>query len=80
MRIPIGSQREDLSTFKTNIIRYCLYIDPKMTSSATWMDLEISNQMKPDRKRQIYDITYIWNQKKPTYNELIYKTEIDPWT
>ena len=41
MRLPIGSQRGLLLTFKTNIIWYCLYVDPKMTSSATWMDLEM---------------------------------------
>ena len=35
------SERGYLSTLKTNIIWYCLYVDPKMTSSATWMDLEM---------------------------------------
>ena len=34
---------------------------------------------KPDRERQIYDITYMWNLKYDT-NELIYKTERDSQT
>ena len=33
---------------------------------------------KSDRERQIsYDIAYMWNLKKKTANELIYKTEIE---
>ena len=32
--------------------------------AATWMDLEIIILSKPDRKRQIYDIAYMWNQIK----------------
>ena len=36
---------------------------------------------KSNRKRQIlYDITYMWNQKKNTTNKLIYKTETDSQT
>ena len=35
---------------------------------------------KPDRERQIYGITYMWNLKKKETNEHIYKTETDPQT
>ena len=37
-----------------------------MPSAATWMDLEmiILSEVKSNRERQIYDITYIWNLKK----------------
>ena len=32
---------------------------------ATWMDLEITKLMKPDRERQIlYDIAHMWSLKK----------------
>ena len=34
---------------------------------------------KPDRERQIYDVTYMWNLKYDT-NEIIYKTETDSQT
>ena len=34
---------------------------------------------KPERERQIYDITYIWTLKQGT-NEPIYKTETDSQT
>ena len=45
------------------------------------MDLEIIilSEVKSDRKRQIYDITYMWNLKNDT-NNLIYKTETDSQT
>ena len=45
------------------------------------MDLEIIilSEVKSDRKRQIYDITYMWNLKNDT-NNLIYKTEKDSQT
>ena len=34
---------------------------------------------KSERERQIpYDITYMWNLKKNSTNECIYKPEIDP--
>ena len=39
-----------------------------MPFAATWIDLE----MKSDRERQIYDISYMRNQKKNDPNELIY--------
>ena len=44
---------------------------------ATWMDLEIIIQSKPDSERQIsYVIAYMRYLKKNDTNELIYKTEI----
>ena len=49
-----------------------------MPFAAKWMDLEIVilSEVKSDRERQIYDITYMWNLKKNGTNEPIYKTEI----
>ena len=43
-----------------------------MPSVATWVDLEI--HAKSIRKRQVYDITYMWNLKYDT-KEHIYKPE-----
>jgi len=45
------------------------------------MDLEIIilSEVKSDRNRQIYNITYMWNLKNDT-NNLIYKTETDSQT
>ena len=46
--------------------------------AATWTDLEITirSEVKSNRERQIYDITYTWNlKKKKDTNGLIYKTE-----
>ena len=47
-----------------------------MPFAATWVDLEIVilsevNQAEKDK----YHITYMWNLKKNSTNELIYKTE-----
>ena len=52
-----------------------------MPFAATWMDLEmiILSEVKSDRERQIYDITYTWNLNYDT-NELIYETETDSQT
>ena len=52
-----------------------------MPFAATWMDLEmiILSEVKSDRERQIYDITYMWNLNYDT-NELIYETETDSQT
>ena len=46
---------------------------------ATAMDLEIII-LSEVRQRQIYDITYVWNQKKKDKNELICKVERDSQT
>ena len=44
------------------------------------MDLEII-KLSEDRERHIlYDIIYMWNVKKNSINELIYKTETDSQT
>ena len=50
----------------------------KAPSAATWMDLEtvILSEVKSERKRQIYDIAYMWNLKNRVQNELIYTTKI----
>ena len=52
-----------------------------MLFAATQIDLEIIIQKwsKPDKERQIPDITYMWNLKYDT-NELIYETETDSQT
>ena len=52
-----------------------------MPFAATWMDLEITilSEVKSDRERQIYVITYMQNLKYDS-NELIYKTETDSQT
>ena len=46
------------------------------SSTATWIDLEMIILTEVSR-RQIYDITYLWNLKKYSTNELIYKMEIE---
>ena len=52
-----------------------------MSSATTWIDLAIIilSEVKSDRNRQIYNITYMWNLKNDT-NNLIYKTETDSQT
>ena len=40
--------------------------DKLMPFAATWMDLEILRLSKPERKRQILYITYLWNLKYGT--------------
>ena len=40
------------------------------------MDIEKIILSKTDRKRQLYDISYIWNLKNNT-NESVYKTQTD---
>ena len=49
-----------------------------MPFAATWMQLQIIilNEVKSERERQIYDITYTWNLEYDT-NEPIYETETD---
>ena len=47
-----------------------------MPFAATWIDMEIVI-LSEVRKRQIYDITYMWNLKSSDANEFIYKTETD---
>ena len=46
------------------------------SSTATWIDLEMIILTEVSR-RQIYDITYLWNLKKYSTNELICKIEIE---
>ena len=48
-----------------------------MPFAATWMDLEIVQLSKPDRKDKCDDIAYTWNLKKYYIRELIYKTETE---
>ena len=46
----------------------------------TWMDLDYHTKWsKPERKRQILYITYMWNLKYDT-DELIYETQTDSQT
>ena len=51
-------------------MEYYSPVKKRMPFAATWMKLEV---IILSEVRQIYDITYTWNQKKDT-NELIYKT------
>ena len=46
-----------------------------MPCAATWMGLEIIilSEVKSDRERQIYDITYMWNLKKSVQINLFTK-------
>ena len=46
-----------------------------MPFAVLWVDLEFII-LSEVRQRQIYDVTYMWNQKKNDRNELIYKVEI----
>ena len=49
-----------------------------MPFAVTWMDLEIIILSKPDRERQISDITtYCGILKKNDTSEFIYRTETD---
>ena len=49
-----------------------------MSFAATWMDLEIAilSEVRERKTNISYDITYMWNKKNGT-NEQIYKTEIE---
>ena len=49
-----------------------------MTFAATWVDLEISI-LSEVRQRKTYDITYMWNIKYHT-NQQIYETKRDSQT
>ena len=53
--------------------------DKTMPSSATGVGLEMIILSESDRKRQIYDIAYMWNLKNDASN-LIHKTETDSQT
>ena len=48
-----------------------------MPFAATWVDLEIVilSEVNQAEKDKYHDITYMWNLKKNSTNELIYKTE-----
>ena len=51
-----------------------------MAFAATWLQLETTTLMKPEREKQIpYDNSDMWNLKYDT-NETIYETETDSWT
>ena len=49
----------------------------KVPFAAAWIDIEVIILSKSDIKRQICDVTYMWNLEKNCTTELIYKTEID---
>ena len=46
-----------------------------MPFAATWMDLEtvILSEVRQTERYISYDIAYMWNLKKKSTNELIYK-------
>ena len=50
-----------------------------MPFAATWMDVE-TVILSEVRKRQTYDIAYMWNPKRSDANDLIYKIETDSQT
>ena len=49
-----------------------------MPFAATWMDLEtvIQSEVR-QKKKDKYNITYMWNRKKKGTNGLIYKTDLE---
>ena len=50
----------------------------RLPFSATWMELDIPMLSEQERKRLVYDISYMWNLKYVT-NEHIFDTESGSW-
>ena len=48
-----------------------------MPSVATWMDLEIVMLSEVRKGKILYYIPYMWNLKRNSTNELIYKIDLE---